>query len=443
MPTLFYACQIELIHVSDGKNILLARLIEEILVRFRIICHENVMFVFSYPAYIRYTDEDVIRFFRTCCTKDLDILIKMSVWNEILRRLKTDPDIYHKTEQNRYFDRAVTFANGHYYFKKKNFVDASPEDYCFSYINHKYNTYEQNFKNKTTKRYLDTLSNGDQQIRQLALEIWGYILCNGYMFKNFFLIYGPANTGKSVFCKVAELLVGQSCCSHIPLHDFGRTFQLDGIVGKRLNIDFDLSSKQLSNDAVAKLKSLTTPEAISIEPKNKRSFSYVNEAKILVCANSFPSVSPRDDEAIMERMILLPLMHSVPQNQRNPKLLYKLEKELPYIIHQSLQAFNNVLKNGHFSKVDVAESIKAANTDSVCSFLDERCDQVEGAAVSKHNLYDHYSHFCDSNVLNSSNKQDFFKRLSAMGFREARRMTTNGYLRVISNLKLKKITQDP
>ena len=164
------------------------------------------LYVFQSPAYVCLEENELIALLKTYVSPEL-IRQPMSFWKQVIGHLKTsfgiDEDfnlIDHPIEE-------VPFQNGICNIFTGKLREASPEDKLLTYNHCEYDP--ENAKNgETTKAFFDSVSGGDKEVKHLLFAVIGAILVMTSIYKKFFLLYGPSNSGKSVFGSLCEYLVG-------------------------------------------------------------------------------------------------------------------------------------------------------------------------------------------------------------------------------------------
>lgn len=69
--------------------------------------------------------------------------------------------------------------------------------------------YDENAKCPQFMKYVDYITNGDKELKELLQVIMGYCLSHYNNAKTVFLLYGIPHTGKSVLCRVLEEIAGK------------------------------------------------------------------------------------------------------------------------------------------------------------------------------------------------------------------------------------------
>lgn len=91
----------------------------------------------------------------------------------------------------------IVFLNGRYNLAADCFEPNGADIFATSYLNFEYDQDDKGCEN--FKSFLKFVSGGNDSLKQLILEVMGYLLSCNNTAKKFFVLFGPGNTGKSLF----------------------------------------------------------------------------------------------------------------------------------------------------------------------------------------------------------------------------------------------------
>ncbi|MDE5757984.1 MAG: hypothetical protein K2H85_05160 [Allobaculum sp.] len=176
----------------------------------------------------------------------------------------------------------------------------------------------------------------------------GYNMINAVPLHTFMVIYGPKRNGKSAFCKVITLVLGDNNTSSLPVSDLNKQFKTAALVGKLANLSTENEGGALPE--LITLKALTSGDKIPMERKGEDVVDYVFTTKLTFCFNQ-PFSTEDSSGATKARMLVLRFNADFmdPKDQ-DPYLIDKLqdEKAMEYIIARSVKAIKEVLDRGYF-----------------------------------------------------------------------------------------------
>lgn len=154
----------------------------------------------------------------------------------------------------------LAFRNGVLDRKTLEFSEHSKENWLLSHIPHDYIDEKQptpNFDN-----WLDWVSDGKQDKRNAILAAFYMILTNRYNWQMYLEVTGHGGSGKSVFAKLAKMLVGEQNISAASLEDFEDPKEMDGFEDKLLLI---CSEQQAYGGKGSGLKRVTGGDDVRID----------------------------------------------------------------------------------------------------------------------------------------------------------------------------------
>ena len=110
------------------------------------------------------------------------------------------------------------------------------------------------------------------------------------------------NNGKGTILQLIRNLVGQADTSNLPISTFGKSFGMEPIIGKKVNLADENNVGQYL-DSMAELKAIITHDPVSVNRKGKPIISYQSKMVMIQCLNSIPKV--KDKSGSMERRLLI------------------------------------------------------------------------------------------------------------------------------------------
>lgn len=257
----------------------------------------------------------------------------------------------------------------------------------------------------------------------------GYILSTSVKAEKAFFLVGSAASGKSTLIHLIEYLVGEKNKTSIAWQDLGENFQRVELFGKLLNSNADLPTKAL--DDAGLFKQITSGDRISASRKFKPNFEFYPKVKLLFACNEM-AVSVADKSlGFFRRIIILPFDHTVPEDKRDPFLLYKLRCEADGILTFALSKLQELAANDY--KFRIPERSKQAlrkymqSCNSAYLFCNEHCRIAPDAEISRLDLYNHYKRFAEQYSLKPMSQERFNASVERLyGQEEVFRSRTSG-----------------
>ena len=241
-------------------------------------------------------------------------------------------------------DHLIGFTNGVYDIKNGTFREHKPDDWL---LNHNEIVFIEPTPNESLLTHAPTFShwlsfaaeNNTEKMDRIKAALF-MILAGRHDWQLFLEITGQGGSGKSVFSRIAELLVGYHNIAS------GNTRSLDEargryqFVGKRLIVLPD-QPKYVGDGSG--IKAITGGDLIEIDGKYEKQFSTTIKAVILI-TNNDPMVFTERNGGIARRRVIFTFDRVVPESQKDPQLSDKIAAELPVIIRHLLTTFSDESK---------------------------------------------------------------------------------------------------
>ncbi|WP_458436129.1 phage/plasmid primase, P4 family [Methylorubrum extorquens] len=272
--------------------------------------------------------------------------------------------------------------------------------------------------------FLNQVFDGDEEKIGFIRRAVGYTLTGKTSAQCMFVLIGTGANGKSTFSKIIEALMGDYSGS-IPSHSLmvakygnDKTDDIASLVGKRF---VSASEGEVGQKlAVAKVKLMTGSDTIPCRPLYGKYFNMAPEFKIWFGTNDLPIISG-GDEAIWRRLHVIDFPISFPEAQRDRGLFDRLKLELPGILNWALQGVQELgemtgdFLNPPASVRNQTRRYRSSN-DTVASFVDARCDRIEGKVTMMNTLYGAYSQWCNNGSIEPLSSGQFGKEMTRLGF---------------------------
>jgi P4 family phage/plasmid primase-like protien len=256
----------------------------------------------------------------------------------------------------------------------------------------------------------------DDDNKNMILTYMAYCLTLQAGLKTFMVLSGQSNTGKSVLIRFIENLVGKHNTSALSMHELNMRFYPSQLYGRLLNSCADNSSLPLS--AIENLKKITGGDQIMHEKKGKEPFFFVPFAKLLFSFNQLPLQLEEKSDAFYKRMRILSMTNELFLDDEYVNDLCSEESVssvIPYLL--SLLPVKEIPRTKLSDQL--VEGMRK-DSDSIHSFMEDKCDVGKGFIIPKTALYDSYAKYCFENDREAHKKHAFMRRLRALQFKEVR-----------------------
>lgn len=251
--------------------------------------------------------------------------------------------------------------------------------------------------------YLDGVQ-PDESARKMLQMLAGLSLVPDCSYEVFFILYGEAGCGKSVFLHILEKLVGSRNVCALPLSKFGEKHSTHLLTENLLNIVGDLQTNDGRTTLSAFegiMKDCVSGGLMPCEKKNQEPYEAHAIARNIFATNSLPTFADRSN-AIWDRLRVLPFeVRFRDTDKQNPFLKNELEDELSGIFLWAVEGLAKLRKLKQFPRGSKGEKIEKehrASCDHERTFLTERYEVRNGACDLQTNVvYTSYRNWCDEN----------------------------------------------
>jgi putative DNA primase/helicase len=177
--------------------------------------------------------------------------------------------------------------------------------------------------------------------------------------------------------------------------------------------------------AESKVKQLTGRDTVTARYLFGEPFNFTPEFKLWLSTNNKPVIQGTDD-AIWDRLRLIPFTQRFDGDRQDPKLPEKLRVELPGVLAWMVEGCLEWQEHGLGEPESVREATNQyrAEMDTLAAFLDEECVIASDSKVLAERLYESYAMWCDKSGERKEPKKAFVGRLEERGFN--RRRETSG-----------------
>ncbi len=332
---------------------------------------------------------------------------------------------------NRYL---INVLNGIYDVRSGRFIEHSPEFLMTIQLPVRYTP---GADCPRFKLYLEQQLEADQI--PLIQEWLGYTLLPLNCSQKALVLVGLGDAGKSVLLRVIiDILLGHANVTNVSWQALNEKFKPAELYGKLANIFGDLPTKNIEDNGI--FKALTGEDYMTVERKNRDPFSFQNFAKLVYSCNSIPRNYGDRSDAFYRRLCIVRFNRVVPKDKRDPDLVNKLKAEADGIFLFALEGLKRLMENNFvFSEtqrnIDEIEQYRA-ESNSVLSFVNERCILDADAEESRQVVYDSYKKYCQECGMKEFAQKKFNAEVELLFPGVARAKDSLGKRRTWRGLKL-------
>ena len=165
------------------------------------------------------------------------------------------------------------------------------------------------------------------------------------------------------------------------------------------------------------VKALTGNDRIAARFLFHEYFEFEPTFTVWLSTNHKPIIRGQD-LGIWRRIRLIPFTVTIPEAERDPRLLQRLEAEIPAVLAWAIEGCLAWQRDGLGAPEEVVSATEAyrAQMDVLGVFLCERTYQGPNATCTVKELYDAYKGWCDTNGERAETKNDLNNLLAERGF---------------------------
>lgn len=345
----------------------------------------------------------------------LDYKCNTNIVREVLEKIKRRTSI-NPIEFDKVPIEYLCLENGVLNITTKELQEDNPKFYFKSRIPIIYN---QKQDCPTIKKFIGEICYPEDV--PIIQEWFGFCLFRKYFIKKGIILFGDKNTGKTVLMNLLIKFIGEMNVSGISLQRIASKdkFALASLNNKYVNAYDDLSANDL-NDAGG-FKIATGGGYVTAEHKFGDSFQFMTFAKNIFATNKIPNVKEINDDAYYERWIPIPLDNQIPDKEQDKFILEKLttKEELSGLLNWALEGLDRLLKNNKFSYNKNSEEIKMLmlrQNNPLVAFAEEVLKQEDGNRISKDQMYQVYSKWCEMKKVPRLSKTQLGRNLEKYAY---------------------------
>lgn len=252
----------------------------------------------------------------------------------------------------------------------------------------------------------------------------GYTLTGITRERLFAILYGFGKNGKTTLVEILQDVMGDYATNTDTETILARKNQGVGNDVAALKGARFVSAAEVEKGrrlAESKVKQLTGNDTVTARFLFGEPFDFRPAFKLWLSTNNKPVIQGNDD-AIWDRISLVPFEQRFEGSQADPHLAEKLRDELPGVLAWMVEGCLAWQEHG----LGEPETVKAATDqyrsemDTLAAFLEDRCIVRRDATAQATPLYQKYRMWCDDSGERAETQKAFGMRLTERGFQSAR-----------------------
>lgn len=273
--------------------------------------------------------------------------------------------------------------------------------------------YKVNVETPVFNKYLEDISCGDNEIKNILQEMTGYCLTNKTSAEKAFFLIGNGCNGKSVYAQLLQNLCGKGNYSNTSLSALGENFGLAQLVNSNVNISAENSSAKIKSEI---FKAVVSGDTVEVNQKHSAAQSVKLHTKLVLLFNTLPE-SEDLTYGFLRRVLIIPFNLNLTKENIDVTLPEKLNEELPGIFHWAIEGLRRLQeKNYIFSESVACEKslqIYKQTLNPVAEFFHQNYEIIENTKIRRSDIYINYDIYCRNNSIECISCQKFWDLLKA------------------------------
>ncbi|MFE5079934.1 DNA primase family protein [Streptomyces mirabilis] len=297
--------------------------------------------------------------------------------------------------------------------------------------------YNPQAKAPVWERFLE-MNIPDEQTRLYLQKAAGYTLSGLSNEKTLLYLYGPSDTGKSIFTGVMTRMFGEygQAASDGALRarrEGSINNDVDDMAGKRFVTTSESRPGEEMDEALVKRLTGRDDQRTRALYENNR--TWTPECVIWVCSNQYPKITG-DDDAIWTRIRVVPFLRQflAGDPDRDERLEEKLHAEMEGIFAWAARGLQMYLKDGLAPPSEVVQAGEKfrSSADGVTAFVAEYAEDQfvtveEDGWTPRTDLYEMYQRWCKESAMREPLRPSRFYARMDVSYRAAKIGGTRGY----------------
>jgi putative DNA primase/helicase len=357
---------------------------------------------------------------KNCKTGEFKRILELAMLLDESRHLNLFP-----SEQEK---RCLNLRNGTYDLSSNSFTASEPATYTPVYAANA--SYNPDAECPVFEEFIQRMTAKDEKLQKFLQRYSGYLLTGERSKQSFTFLYGPANTGKTLFGRILKDIFDRyvviTSPSSILQHRSGPSKEtLDNVYGARLVLVYDLEAREQFNSKFFK-DYINLGQTASGGPLRKLPKARPESAEFLFISEELPLCKDTDDD-FWRHIQVIPFSEKFSDKELKDYRERCLPAERDGILNWLLGGHWEYQENGLPVPDEVLKATQEYrfSVDLLHNFIEERCEISEGARVSASELRKEYALYASQQGYRALNQHEFTQAMKNKGY-ESRRSGTNG-----------------
>ena len=272
-------------------------------------------------------------------------------------------------------------------------------------------------------QFLYRIFDRDNDLITYVQRVVGYTMIGGIRERVLFILWGDGRNGKTIFREMIMLLMG----------DYGMSTPVGTLMERRgdaipndiarlKGVRYVSASESEAESIISPnmVKLITGGDTLSARYLYGEWFDFRPKFKCWLTTNHKPQIPGGGDQALWDRIKLIPFDVRIPENEVIPTevLLSILCAELPGILNWTIQGCLDYQKHGLVDPERVRDAIfdYREEEDVLADFIGERCIKNKDMEVSRAQLYQTYYEWCMNRKVKAFGQVRFARAIAVKGY---------------------------
>ena len=242
---------------------------------------------------------------------------------------------------------------------------------------------------KIVDDYIDALTSGDPNYRDLLMEVIGYVMITDperiRSLGKFFMFRGDGANGKGTLLQIMKRIYNAKNCTNLSIKQLVDDRFKVTMIGKLANLGDDIEPETIDNDQLKILKNISTADTVSTRRLYSESESATFTTKLYFTTNS-DIKSFEKGYAYKRRIVWLPMFNKV--EKPDPNFISKVttQEALEYWIRLIVEGYKRLYTNQKWTESDIVlkynDQYHEDNNVSLQFAKDLEPDEIVGKTVN-------------------------------------------------------------
>ncbi len=256
-------------------------------------------------------------------------------------------------------------------------------------------------------KFLDEVFQGNESLRLLLQEIFGYVLIPDTSMQKMFWMVGEGANGKGVAIKVLEGLIDKSNRTCVDIRNLHNPFVRAAMHNKLLAVQGDFPKKFFGNEDL--IKTFVGGDSMDAQEKFKPQFEFTPFCRFIFAMNSLPETKDLS-KGFFRRVAIVPFTKTFDEDEQDKNLSSTLMGELPGIFLWALEGLKRIVERNRFTEspdaLRVLENYKQDH-NSMGQFVEAECVLGAGTKCKGIDLWTAYEIFCVESGIEALSRKEF------------------------------------